>query len=77
LLPVPPGDGGAGCLKVTPKQSDCRRAANGPGPPTVRWEIEEITGPEGREVAAAQASAIEELLRWWINRHRTKEPDMP
>lgn len=64
-------------LKSTAKQSDRGPAAERPGPPTVRWVIEEITGPEGREVAAAQANAIEELLRWWIEQHKTSEAHRP
>lgn len=64
-------------LKSTAKQSDRGRTADRPGAPIVKWVIEEITGPEGREVATAQANAIEELLRWWIEEHNTNKADRP
>lgn len=74
--PPPPARSPA-CLKARPKASDRRRTATSPGPPTIRWVIEEVTGAEGREVEAAQAKAIEELVRWWIEEHAQRQSAGP
>ena len=76
-LPSPPARPDRPGLKAHPEVRDRRRAVVSPGPPTARWVIEEIAGAEGHEVDTAQAKAIEELLRWWIEEHERRHPAGP
>lgn len=61
----------ASSLGVTPSRDDLGRSFKRPPGPGFSFEIEGISGEEGRALALEQARAIRELLLW-VREQRTR-----